>query len=236
MITFVSAFLDLSEDRTALRSFETYMNHFKKLAETGISIHLFLNKKCTWYTCEYANVHVEYIELEDLRSYVTDACLPSIRTVEKDTVHYLILQNAKPDFVYRAIQKNIFKTSHYYWIDFGIFHVIRDVPKAQAYLAETAKKECRKGLVIPGCPAMHADYFARICWRFCGGVFAGDAESLVTFYETVFCEYADIVKERGLTWEVNLWAYLESQGKICPEWIQADHNDSILHLPESFFL
>ena len=65
MITFVSAFLDLSEDRTALRSFETYITEFKKLAETGIPIHLFLNKQCAWYTCEYPNVHIEYIELDE---------------------------------------------------------------------------------------------------------------------------------------------------------------------------
>jgi hypothetical protein len=88
MITFVSAFLDLSEDRTALRSFETYMNHFKKLAETGVNIYLFLNRACTWYE-GFPNVHVEYIEITELSTYITDAKLPPIRTVEKDTLNFL---------------------------------------------------------------------------------------------------------------------------------------------------
>ena len=226
MLTFVSAFLDLSEDRTALRSFETYMNHFKKLAETGVNIHLFLNRACTWYE-PFPNVHVEYIEFTELSTYVTEASLPAVRTIKKDTFNYFILINAKPEFVARAIQSNIYPASHYYWIDFGIFHVIKDTEAAQKYLVDLSVKGIRDGLIIPGCRAKEdSDYFNRVCWRFCGGVFAGDRASLLAFYETVRREYHTV----PLTWEVNLWAYLESQGKISPEWIQADHDDSVIRV------
>jgi len=235
MITYVTAFLALSEDRKTLNSFDTYVSHFKKLAETGVNIILFLNKACTW-SCDYINVHVEYVELDELSAYVTDVSLPPIRTVEKDTINYLILMNAKPEFVYRAIQSNIFPASHYYWIDFGVFYVIKDTVSAQKYLIDISTRELKKGLIIPGCCNMgDFNYFHRICWRFCGGVFAGDRDTLCSFYETIVREYP-IVHEKGLTWEVNLWAYLESLGKLNPEWIQANHDDSILRLPEAFFL
>jgi hypothetical protein len=226
MITFVSAFLDLSEDRSTLRSFDTYMNHFKKLAETGVNIHLFLNRACTWYT-PFPNVHVEYIEITELSTYCTEARLPPVRTPEKDTLNFLIIMNAKPEFVARAIQSDIFSASHYYWIDFGVFHVIKDTEAAQKYLVDLSTRELKNVLSIPGCCGKgEYDYFNRICWRFCGGVFAGDRASLLKFYEAVCSEYKNV----PLTWEVNLWAYLEAHGKISPEWSLADHDDSIIRV------
>jgi hypothetical protein len=231
-LTYVSAFLALSEDRTALRSFDTYIHHFKKLAATGVNIYLFLNSAVPWVH-DYPNVYIEYIEFEDLSTYRKESSLPAIRTAEKDTHNYLILINAKPEFVYRAIQSKIFPASHYYWIDFGIFHVIQDTEAAQKYLTDLVPRPLGKGLVIPGCwQKGEYNYFDRICWRFCGGVFAGDRETLLSFYETVHQEF----RKQQLTWEVNFWAYLESKGMICPQWIQADHNDTIVRLPDSFFV
>lgn len=233
MITFVSAFLDLSEDRTALRSADVYLAHFKRIADTGINIHLFLNERCSSWQNElslYSNVYIEYIELEELASYTPAATLPSVRNVPKDTLNYLILMNAKTDFIYRAILANPFNTSSYYWIDFGIFHVIRYPDEAQAYLKELSSRSLR-GLAIPGCHESRPVSYDQICWRFCGGVFAGDKESLLQFHE---CVSGALSKER-MTWEVNLWAELECAGKIQPIWIHADHNDTILRLPDQLF-
>jgi len=233
MITFVSAFLDLSEDRTALRSAEVHFAHFKKIADTGINIHLFLNERCRSWQNElslYRNVYIEYIELEDLGSYTPAATLPSVRNVTKDTLNFMILINAKPEFVYRAIQTNHFSTSSYYWIDFGIFHVIRNADEAQTYLKTISSRSLR-GLAIPGCHASRPVSYDHVSWRFCGGVFAGDKESLCAFHESVS---GALSKER-MTWEVNLWAELERAGKIQPVWIHADHNDTILRLPDELF-
>jgi len=235
MVTFVSAFLDLSEDRTALRSPDTHLQHFVKIARSGINVHLFLNKACVSFEPvlrEFPNVYIEYIELSDLRTFPSaqQAQLPAVRNIAKDTRNFLLFINAKPEFVYRAIRRNVWKTMQYYWIDFGIFHVIGDVPRAQKRLRQISTQQF-SGLFIPGCTAMAPfDYFNYVCWRFCGGVFAGDRQSLIDFYEAVFKEYDQMV-QKGLTWEVNTWAYLESIGKIRPIWIQADHNDSILHMP-----
>jgi hypothetical protein len=236
MVTFVSAFLDLSEDRTALRSPDTHLQHFLKIARSGINVHLFLNKACSSFEeilREFPNIHIEYVEISELRTFASaqEARLPAVRNIKKDTRNFLLFINAKPEFVYRAIQCDIWKTMHYYWIDFGIFHVISDVPRAQKLLRQISSQQL-SGLFIPGCVNMAPfEYFNYVCWRFCGGVFAGDRQSLIDFYHAVFEEYDKIVQERGLTWEVNTWAYLESTGKISPTWLHADHNDSILHIP-----
>ena len=235
-ITFVSAFLDLSEDRKGLRTRDMYISHFKKLADTGINIHLFLNEasRCVYDIFSlYSNIYIEWIELDVLKSF-TVGSLPTLRNIEKDTVNYLIIMNAKPEFVYRAIQRNVFEGNSYYWIDFGIFHVIKN-EESQQYLKDISSKEI-SNLIIPGCIQLNNDYFNQITWRFCGGVFAGDKDSLVTFYKTITREYDTIVREKGLTWEVNLWAYLESEGKINPVWVHADHNDTILRIPVEYLL
>jgi len=235
-ITFVSAFLDLAEDRKGLRTRDMYISHFKKLADTGINIHLFLNEasRCVYdIFALYSNIYIEWIELDVLKSF-TVGSLPAIRNMDKDTVNYLIIMNAKPEFVYRAIQRNVFEGNSYYWIDFGIFHVIKN-EESQQYLKDISSKEI-SNLIIPGCIQLSNDYFNQICWRFCGGVFAGDKDSLVSFYKTITREYDTIVREKGLTWEVNLWAYLESEGKINPVWVHADHNDTILRIPVEYLL
>lgn len=239
-ITFVSAFLDLSEDRKELRSPELHLNHFLKIAKSGINIHLFINESCKmiYDACaSYPNIHIDFLNLEDLRSFqaAQGAKLPDIRNHVKDTKNFILFMNAKPDFVYRAIQRSAFPSSHYCWLDFGLFHVIKDVEDAQKHLRQLSTKQLRPGLFMPGCVGIREhDYFNAICWRFCGGVFAGDKQTLVHLYETVFSEYDTLVRERGLTWEVNIWAYLESVGKIHPIWFAADHNDSILRIPDEY--
>jgi len=139
--------------------------------------------------------------------------------------------NAKVDFVYRAIQKDIWAASHFYWIDFGVFHVINDIKGSQDYLRAISKATLPMGLIMPGCVDIAPfDYFHYICWRFCGGVFVGDKDSLVQFYRIFFEMYDKLTKEGGLTWEVNIWAYLELVGVLHPIWKYADHNDSILRV------
>ena len=87
------------------------------------------------------------------------------------------------------------------------------------------------GLIIPGCVDIAPfDCFQHIWWRFCGGVFVGDKDSLVEFYRIFFDVYENVTGVSGLTWEVNVWAYLELLTLIHPTWKYADHNDSILRV------
>jgi hypothetical protein len=66
-----------------------------------------------------------------------------------------------------------------------------------------------------------------VVWRFCGSFFIGDRASILDFAR----RSAEVVPTLPhLTWEVNVWAHLETLGWT-PTWYKADHNDSILNLP-----
>jgi hypothetical protein len=73
----------------------------------------------------------------------------------------------------------------------------------------------------------------RISWRFCGGFFLGDKESLLHFYNisiTHFTEFLNLTKK--LVWEVNYWSWLEGNEYFEPILYAANHNDSIVNISE----
>ena len=76
--------------------------------------------------------------LEDTKTYkiITEysPSLPAIRTEGHDTINFLILMNAKSEFVYNASLINPFNTEHFAWIDFNIFHVINNIEHATSKL------------------------------------------------------------------------------------------------------
>ena len=71
-----------------------------------------------------------------------------------------------------------------------------------------------------------------ICWRFCGGFFIGDKNSLLSFYDVSISHFEEFLRlTEKLVWEVNYWAWLEASGYISPIWYPADHNDTIIDIP-----
>lgn len=234
-LTFVSAFLNLFEDRSALRSPDTHINHFKRLAELNINIILFLSNS---YRDDFEricghrdNVRVEYVELYDFESYIDleglDIRLPSQRNTVKDTRNFLVLMNTKLECIHRAME--LVTSSHYAWIDFGIKHVLTET--GLEMIKTLSKHTYPKALYMPGCWSIGNIFFHMIHWRFCGGFFLGDKDTLGNFYKAAKDNWKETVETHGLVWEVNYWAYLETKGFIRPTWYQGDHNDSILHVP-----
>ena len=75
-----------------------------------------------------------------------------------------------------------------------------------------------------------------ICWRFCGGFFIGDKESLIDFYNLSFNNYSEfLIATKTFLWEVNYWAWLESYKNFSPIWFSGDHNDSIINIPSDLY-
>jgi hypothetical protein len=243
--TFVTAFMDLREDRSSLKSVETCFNYFDSLAKSGIQIHLFLCKSVLSRFQGYPNVHVEMIELEELETYKTYKSfhginLPNQKTLEKDTEHFMILMNAKTEFIKRAMDADPFKSQHFAWIDFSICHVFREPGKTLKILKSIGDAKLNSEfLAFPGCWNKGADFsmiFQRVNWRFCGGFFIGDKQSLETFCSAQHVAFLEILQtHKCLVWEVNTWAYLETTTSWSPSWWKADHNDSIIMLPSCYF-
>lgn len=221
MITFVTGLFHLREDRSRDRSAETRIKLFRKLESSGIKLHLFTSP-------EYAHLGGEVLTLEDLEAFRTaPPGLPTHRTDYHDTHNFLAFINAKIELVVRAMKTGT--TSHYAWIDFSICHVFRDLPRTLAYLSMLGQSRLRdRCLLVPGCwgPGTFID---RVNWRFCGGFFVGDKQSILDFHRAHQAAYRALPH---LTWEVNVWARAE-----IPEltWYAADHNDSIVRIPPEFF-
>jgi hypothetical protein len=233
--TFVSAFLDLAEDRSKDKSVEKCFGLFGQLAATGIRLHLFLSR-CYEGMITAPNVSIEYIELEELDTFKDisgmDYALPSTRTPHHDTKNFMILMNSKIEFVHRAMAAR--RSNNYAWIDFSIFHVLKD-PQAASYLQMLGSASLKPGLYFPGCWDLALPNFSAVCWRFCGGFFIGDAASIAGFYETHRRHFKNLVAQKGLAWEVNVWAWLEYTGHLPCNWFRADHNDTIIRVPPSAF-
>jgi len=240
-LTFVTAFMNLFESREGLRSPDIYISQFRMVALSGIPIILFISSS---YRDHYEricgdleNVRIEYIELYEFETYTDiesiNLKLPPERNHVKDTRNYLILMNTKLECIYRAMQFT--DATHYAWIDFGIQHVLSPNinSRLQTLAMATFVDTC---LVMPGCWQKVPVFFDKIHWRFCGGFFLGDRDSLTSFYKASKENWKTILVSYCLTWEVNYWAFLEEMKLIQPIWYLGDHNDTILNVPEIVYI
>lgn len=238
MITYVTAFYKLDERKYCTS--EDYLNYFLSIVNTGIHIHLFLQPslydKYISFIGERNNVCITQLAFEDLPIYKElegiDISLPANRNHEKDTRNFMILINSKTEFMKRAIENNIYNTTHFAWIDFGIKKVISDLSTFDTLIAIDQMKfkdECLIIAAIQTQNIINMCGFDNVCWRFAGGFFIGDSNYLLKFhnlYERFF--YKLTIDSNILTWEVNIWAHFENKGLFSPMIYYCDHNDSII--------
>ena len=250
-ITFVTAFLDLSEDRSKDKSFDKCFSLFQTVVDSGIKICLFVSN--TFYeraleiTKKCKNVHLMPVtELSDLWTYkttkmISDITLPEEKLSYHDTFNFMVLMNAKIEFVSRAIEVNPFNTNHFAWIDFSIGHVLhspRSLKRLYTYSISALKD---KMFVFPACwskaylDRQYNNLYSKVLWRFCGGFFLGDKESLLEFNDAYRKNYFNFLSERKrLVWEVNFWVWLEMNKFIFPETYVGNHDDSIIEIPSKY--
>jgi len=251
-ITFVSAFLELGEDRSNDKSVDRCFSLFERLAASRISICLFvsssLNERATSLCKEYPNIHLmPSIELEELWTHRTiadikDISLPPERTSYHDTTAFLTLMNAKIEFVAKAMKANPFGTAHFAWIDFSICHVLQHPEQTLERLHTYSVSRLQdRMLLFPACwskpdaKRRYATLLSRVFWRFCGGCFLGDRQSLWEFYRQYQVHFPAFLREKKrLLWEVNVWAWLEQQGHLVAQTYRANHDDSILQIPAEY--
>lgn len=228
MITFVSAFLDLHEARTKDKPTDARIRYFEQLNATGVRLHVFISPEHVDKLPPITNGVVETIMFEDLDFYKNaPGGLPERRSEVHDTRNFLILMNAKIEFIKRAMDSGKHTSTHYAWADFNLFHVLNheSAGELQGIARSKLPSTC---MFFPGCwePGVIWD---SVNWRFCGGFFLGDKTSLLNFYDIYAREYPRLPK---LAWEVNTWAYLESLG-VHFDWYKADHNKTMLEIPRN---
>lgn len=236
--TFVTALIRTDETKEPYRSVDTYLAEFDKLVKTGINLHVFVSPSYEKFIPFGHNIQTTVISLEDLDTYKElqglQYRLPQDRNESKDTERYLILMNAKTELLERSIKLNFFENDQYAWVDFGIFHIFKDsIDESTEKLRWLGKNRLDPGLYIPGCHKRRNNPFPdKIFWRFCGGFFIGDRASIIDFNAFYRRDFKKIVEYLGcLTWEVNIWAYME-HGGFTPRWYPADHNTMMLDIPK----
>jgi hypothetical protein len=239
-IAFVSAYLDIYNDESVEtsrnRGVEWRLNTFQPLADTGIPIYLFYSQKYAPYfeNPEYQlrNPNVipfKIIELEQTWTWKIaqehqPLQLPEDRDAKKDTFQYMILQNAKQEFIQQVMERFPHHT-HYAWVDFSIVHMFKEPKKSLEYLRvcygprttpRIKPAQDTPQFFMPGCWTQQwfePDFDSvakRIHWRFCGSFFIASAKSMQNFIRLYRHSFPLFMKEhRRMIWEVNFWAWLE---------------------------
>jgi hypothetical protein len=248
MITFVTSFIKIYDGPVIGRSLQWRINHFRDLLSTGIQICIYISSEYEILIKdlieEYKNLKINKIlDIKDTWCYklyetIENIELPNIRHNDKDILEYNLLMNAKEEFVYDTIIKNPFNTTHFAWIDFNICHIFKNKIHTLNYLHILSLRTlCDSFLTIPGCWSKTNEFsLDTISWRFCGGFFLGDKQSIIHFHNLYQKYFPIFLKEyKKIVWEVNFWAYLETNHKWIPIWYKADHNDTIIQIPTELF-
>ncbi len=235
-VTFVTALLGSPGTIQHRKYFEL----FRPLAESGINLVVFMSEHLMPVaTSEYPNVEFEPVVLEELKAYQTamteNAQLPQHHDA-KDTKLYMAIINSKNDLVLKAMSLNRPKTTHYGWIDFGIIHITSTPRETLAILKAQCERLKSPLMAIPGIWGRGQGHLtAAVVWRFCGGLFVGDMKSVKRFCLLARDAFALCVKQTGIVaWEVNTWARLELEYGWNPDWFFADHDISMLRIPDRY--
>lgn len=173
-------------------------------------------------------VPLEFVDLDTVKACVgANPALPPQRTLNKDTLCYMALMNAKPELLVRA--KPWITTPYVAYIDSGIAKIC-DSANTLAELARISF--CDIPLVmLPGCHPMRPKDMSTLAhhidWTFCGGFFVVPTTRIDAF-AALHRAALDAFLEQGLlTWEVNVWTSW-MPGREDVVWYAADHNDTML--------
>jgi hypothetical protein len=145
--------------------------------------------------------------------------------------------NSKIEFIKKTINANPFNNDYFCWFDFSLPYIFKNMESSLAKLKKYSESEfiSQPFIAMPGCwnKCANVDVLKDfICWRFCGGFFIGDKNSLLSFYDVSIARFEEFLNStKKLVWEVNYWAWLELMGYTSFMWYLADHNDSIINVP-----
>ena len=249
--TFVSAFMNIYETPFQNKDLEWRFMQFHKLCQTGIPLAVFCSRDCEDYfrseiLTKYPNVLLlDVLDLSDTWTYKTydkvqretnnSVELPNTRNPAKDTQEYLLLMNAKTEYIIKAVEKNPFNSSHFAWIDFNIFHIFGGKEGVVTnHLRNLSRRILHPYfLSFPGCwskeQVVEEFLINDICWRWCGGFIIGSGDRMLELHKTYTDHFENFLREkRKLVWEVNFWAYLELRHGLSVVWYPGDHNETIL--------
>ncbi len=196
---------------------------------------------------ESAAVVICTAPLTDFACYVAGSApglaLPETRNPAKDTAAYLAFVNSKPEMVAKAAVFAGEPTASYVWLDADASNMWNgDVVDMGRALRRFTRACIPSGtFVAPGCWDLSAGCHTLpqqpVCWRYCGTSFAVAGDSVQDICKQLSDRYLAVVAGGCSTWEVNVWAQLETDMRHGLHhgprfgWFRADHNATLLNFP-----
>jgi len=245
--TIVSTFLQSDRTNTLL---EQYIDFGIKLIDLKVPKVIFIDKE-VYDTNEkigkYKNdkyTHFVPIEKKDLYFYkykedITEFHLRNHDPI-KDTLDYMMIICNKPEWVREAIEKNIFHSDQFIWIDFGIYKIFNNDELFKKCIMNSLSKSYETVRIATiwdvnnhnyGWNNTVVDLYKDIAWYFAGGVFGGHKDSLLKFAELMREKVISIIREKKhIMWEVNMWylIYLDLIDKKLFNIYYGSHDPGIL--------
>lgn len=226
-VVFVSAIysiynLDLERTENIWRRFATLAKYFPVHLVCSATDADKIPPNVTPYFCEFH-------ELDTYTLLMKTTDLPQIRSESKDTKEFMVLMNAKTEFIKKVSNK--VEADHYVWLDAGLSHVFKDPDATYTSVKPLFDTPFRKDtIMIPGCTKQQEPrldmLLTRVCWHFSGGFFIVPRKQIDLLYYSVLAACEEIRYKSGrATWEVNIWAYIESRIPI--QWEYGNHDETI---------
>jgi len=224
-VTFVTALFLPSG--SMFKTVSKYLDMFTLLAGSGVPIILYmdyrLQEEGRELCANYANIQRCTYTTFDNSWVPKDVILPSVRNPSKDTADYMCIQLMKLRLM-AEVAAGVVNTTHIAWIDFGIFHMMKNYDECTKLLQRIASGNFpTDSIITPSYKGKeYLDLFEHIYWKYCGSLLLGEK----SLFPPAYAQQNSLVAMNlpKLTWEVNYWAMMEEHFKS----YIASHDDSIL--------
>jgi len=218
-VTIVSAFI-ANINKNSTRTIGDYIEYGKKLLHIPNPKVIFIDSDSynSFFKQDYTNgifPNTTFITIDKkdlyLYEYLEKITNFNINTenYDKNTIDYLFVQNNKTEWVRETIQKNIYNTEQYIWIDFGVYHMIKNETEFREGILSMTNKSYDK-LRIASCKyrdyTVNYNVYEIITWTFAGSVFGGHKDALIKFADLAKNEVLKTIEEKkSIMWEINIW-------------------------------
>jgi|LauGreDrversion2_3_1035106.scaffolds.fasta_scaffold44432_1 hypothetical protein len=240
MTTIVTAFIT-DINNIDFRSYDTYIEYGKKLLEIDVPSVCFLERHIYeqyFVSClkDFPQTYFFMFEKTDnyLYQYIHEVTEYHLHTnnPKKDTIDYMFLQCHKTEFLRQVAQINPFQTTNFAWIDFGIFHMIKnddDLKRGILHLSTKSYSSIRIASCVDLNKVCVSDVYKNVVWYFAGSVIGGHRDALIEYAEIMKQKCISIIQEKHhIMWEINIWYLLYKDHIHLFEPYHADHNLSVL--------
>jgi hypothetical protein len=219
MTTIVSAILSNVNNN---RSIDKYIEHGKKLLNIPINKVIYMEKYIydTYFENSInENTKIKFIQKKDLYLYDhIDKIInfnPDTDNPDKDTLEYMFCICNKTEWVKSAIEEDIYNSEQFIWIDFGIFHIIKDEEICKKYIYDLQTKKYDNVRIASATyyqDLNDIEIYKRITWKFLGGVFGGNKNALLKFSHLMKDKCIDIINtHKTICWEINVWYLIHKE-------------------------